>query len=95
MSKNASFWLDQSGVSQVILFKNEKLDSLEESYMERVMADVKTKFLLDFGVEGVFELKYQPTKLRSAYRISAADAKTTAILQANSGWLAQFSEIAL
>lgn len=91
MNKDTNFWLDQPGVSEVILRKNKKLDELEEAHMEKVLADVKAKFLLDFGTEGEFELSYRPTKYRSAYRISAANAKTATILKANSGWLAQFS----
>lgn len=86
------FWLDQAGVNDVILMKNAKVDSLEREIMMRTLDEVRAAFIQDFGFQGDFDISYEPTKLRSRFKIKATSPRTGAVLKANPGWLGRFSQ---
>ena len=88
---DVKFWLDQAGVSDVILMKNAKVDSLEREIMMNTLDEVRAAFLQEFGFQGEFNLSYEPTRLRSRFKIKAANARTGAVLKAHPGWLGRFS----
>lgn len=86
------FWLDQAGVNDVILMKNAKIDSLEREIMMRTLDEVRANFIQDFGFQGEFTVSYEPTKVRSRFKIKAANSRTGAVLKAHPGWLGRFSQ---
>ena len=60
--------------------------------MER-LSRVKAEFLQTFGFEGSFEVKRVDTKSkrsRTTFRIVASNARTTAALKKQPGWLGKF-----
>lgn len=89
---DVKFWLDQAGVSDVILMKNAKVDSLEREIMMNTLDEVRAAFLQEFGFQGEFNLSYEPTRLRSRFKIKAANARTGAVLKAHPGWLGKFTQ---
>ena len=90
--KLVKFYLDRPGVSEVILLNKRKTGELEYRHMSKLLSEIQASFLQTFGFQGGFELKYKPTQFRTAYRISASDARTSATLKRNPGWLAQFTK---
>lgn len=90
MTKDTSFYLDTAGTGEVILRGNDKLEKLEYEYMQGVLAQIQAEFIQKFGFTGDFELIYQPTRFRSAYRIRSASARTTRALSKEPGWLGKF-----
>lgn len=95
MAKETNFYLDTAGTHEVILLGNDKLEKLEYEYMHNVLAQIQAEFLQTFGFTGDFELSYQPTRLRSAYRIRSASARTTRALNKQPGWLGKFIQQSL
>lgn len=102
MSKDVKFYLEQSGVSEVV-YRSGKLKNVEREVMERELSEIKATFLQEFGFEGSFILEFTYAKVggkgagyvngvRPTYRIRAADARTGAILKKNPGWLGRFSK---
>ena len=92
-------YIEQSDV-QAVVYRNPKLQNLERDFMERALGEVRAAFLNEFGTEGKFNLQFRWGKVNSpyvngvrpVYKVVAADAKTTAILKRNPGWLARFSQ---
>lgn len=89
---DTKFYLDQPGVNKVILMKNAKVEAIEREVMMRTLDQVKAAFLQEFGFEGGFEISYEPTKLRSRFKLRATNARTGATLKANPGWLGKFTQ---
>ena len=87
----AKFIHSHSGMSQVILKGNAKLQSMQNSKMESVLRTIEAQFLQQFGVVGRFEVESFMTD-RSSAKIQAADAQTGAVLKNNPKWLNQFVE---
>ena len=94
MSK-VGFYYDEAGLSH-LLRHDPDLQKLEQDIMMQRLDEVRASFLQNFGTEGTFELWVVSTgggmnkRPRTAFRISAADAKTGAILKRHPGWLGQF-----
>ena len=61
--------------------------------MMQRLSQVKAEFLTHFGFQGNFEIKKVDTKSRrsrTTFRIVASDARTTAALKREPGWLGRF-----
>lgn len=89
-------WLDYKGVEQSML-NGPGIEQTERETMEQKLSEIQGQFIVDFGVEGKFEIVVKvsspSTKYgtrRTGYRIVAADAKTAAILKRHPGWLGKF-----
>lgn len=88
-------WLDSAVVERKLL-NGSALETLERDIMSQKLTEIEGQFLVDFGVEGAFRIDgktTQPSRYgtsRTAFRISAADARTTIILKRHPGWLSQF-----
>lgn len=66
---------------------------MEQQIMAQKLSQVRAEFLNTFGFAGSFEIKRVDTnsrRSRTTYRVVAADAKTTAALKKQPGWLAKF-----
>lgn len=79
------------------LLNGSSIKKVEREVMERKLSEIQGQFIVDFGVEGKFEIVAKvsnpSTKYgtrRTGYRIIAANAKTTAILKHHPGWLGKF-----
>lgn len=81
--------------------KSNKISSMEQNIMMRKLDQVKAAFLQDFGFEGKFKIESHSTSGaththgkwhggRTSWRITADDARTTAALKRQPGWLKQF-----
>lgn len=84
-------YYDESGLRNIM--KGHEIASLEQQMMMQKLSQVKAEFLNTFGFEGSFEIEKHDTnsrRSRTAYRIVAADAKTTVFLKKHPGWLAKF-----
>jgi hypothetical protein len=88
---DVKFIHSQSGMSEVILKGNPKLQELQEAVFVRLLPIVQAQFFQQFGVEGNFEIAKFTTN-RSNVAIQAADPTTRAVLQRNPGWLGKFTE---
>lgn len=88
-------WLDNKGLEQTML-TGSGIERIEREVMERRLSEIQGQFIIDFGFEGKFEIKSQETQpdkngvVRARYMIAAADARTTATLQRQRGWLNKF-----
>lgn len=89
-------WLDHKGVEQSML-NGSGIEQVEREMMELKLSEIQGQFIVDFGVEGKFEIVAKVSNpsakygtRRTGYRIVAADAKTTAILKRHPGWLGKF-----
>lgn len=89
-------WLNSQGVEQTML-NGVKLERVEREIMEQKLSEIQGQFVTDFGTEGTFEIVAKTSNpsarygtQRTGYRITAADAKTTAILKRHPGWLGKF-----
>lgn len=91
MTKKVFFVLNRGGVKDSLLF-GDKIKKLEQTALENELALIKAEFLTQFGFEGGFEIRYEPTSQRSNYRLQATDARTGAVLKNHPGWLAKFSQ---
>lgn len=84
-------WYDKKNIGNDILKGNQKLKDMERNAIQHALNNVEAQFMQQFGFQGKFEVKYDPTKYRSRFRLIAADARTTAVLKKNPGWLKQFA----
>lgn len=96
MSDNVRIWFDPSGM-QDLLTNNSNLDALSRQMMEERAATARNQFVQDFGFTGTFNVEATVTSpsskygtTRMSYRLSAGDARTTAALKKQPGWLNQF-----
>lgn len=91
MAHNIGIYYNESGLREIM--KGAPLAQLEQEIMMQKLNQVKAEFLIQFGVEGGFEVKKvdtQSKRSRTTFRIVTTDARTTAILKRNPGWLAKF-----
>lgn len=90
-------WLNNSAVENQLL-NGQGIENIERGIMEQTLREIQGQFVIDFGTEGAFKIEGRTTAPsrfgthRTAFKISAADAKTAAILHRNPGWLGKFSQ---
>lgn len=83
------------------LMQSEKVSKIEQQEIMNRLSNIQASFLQRFGFEGKFEVKSVTTSGviksggqfhggRTSWRIVAADARTTAALKREPGWLAKF-----
>lgn len=83
------------------LMKSDKISSMEQNIMMQRLDQVRASFLQEFGFEGKFKLEQHSTSGsthsknrwhagRTSWRICADDARTTAALKRQPGWLERF-----
>lgn len=91
MAHKIGIYYDESGIRDIM--KSPELEHMEQNIMQSKLDQVRAEFQQTFGFPGQFELKAVTTNSRRpriTYRIVAADARTTAMLKKNSGWLGKF-----
>lgn len=72
------------------------ISQLEQQIMMQKCSQIRGEFLTHFGYAGKFEVKCWVTsggpgrRYRLAFKVHAADARTTAALKKEPGWLAKF-----
>ena len=91
MAHKIGIYYNEPGIRSIM--KDHKLSSMEQQIMQQKLAQIKAEFLQSFGTEGNFGIKAVTTnskRSRITYRIVASDAKTTALLKRNPGWLSRF-----
>lgn len=75
------------------IMKSPEMEKIEEDIMQQKLSQIQAEFLQTFGFQGSFGLRAVATnskRSRLSYRIVAEDAKTTAALKKQPGWLARF-----
>ena len=73
--------------------KGQGIAQMEQQIMAQKLSQVKAEFLQHFGFEGGFEIKRVDTnsrRSRTTYRVVANNARTTAALKREPGWLGKF-----
>lgn len=91
MARNVSIYYDEQGIRSIM--KGHKISKLEQEIMAQRLSQVKAEFFQQFGFEGQFELKAVTTRSRRSritYRIVPSNARTTAALKRQPGWLGKF-----
>lgn len=91
MARKVGIFYDETGLRSIM--KGPEIERMEQEIMQAKLDEVKASFMQTFGFQGQFEIKAVTTRSRRSritYRITAADARTTATLKKNSGWLAKF-----
>lgn len=86
-----SIYYNEQGFRDIM--KGKPISDLEQDIMMSKFNQIQAEFLQRFGFEGKFELKKvdtQSKRSRTTFRIVSADAKTTAALKREPGWLAKF-----
>lgn len=84
-------YYNEYGIREIM--KGEAISSLEQDIMMKKLSQIQAEFLQRFGFTGKFEIKRVDTKSRrsrTSFRVVAADARTTAALKREPGWLAHF-----
>ena len=82
---------DQNGLRAIV--KGQGIAQMEQQIMAQKLSQVKAEFLQRFGFEGNFEVKRVDTKSRrsrTTYRVVSNNARTTAALKREPGWLGKF-----
>ena len=91
MVHKIGIYYNEPGIRQIM--KGQAIANIEQDIMMQRLGQVKAEFLIHFGFEGNFEIKRVDTKSRrsrTSFRIVASDARTTAALKKEPGWLAKF-----
>lgn len=91
MAHKIGIYYNEPGLRDIM--KDPKLGEMEQGIMQQKLSQVQAEFLQHFGFEGKFEIKAVVTNSRRSrltYRIAASDAKTTAALKKEPGWIAKF-----
>lgn len=91
MAHKVGIYYNEPGIRQIM--KGPEMANLEQQIMMQKLSQVKAEFLNTFGFAGNFEIKRVITnsrRSRVSYRIVANDARTTAALKKQPGWLAKF-----
>lgn len=84
-------YYNEQGLREIM--KSPEIAGIEQDLMMQRLGQVKAEFLQTFGFEGEFEVKRVDTnskRSRTTFRIVANNAKTTAVLKRQPGWLAKF-----
>lgn len=85
-------YYNEQGLREIM--KSPEIAGIEQDLMMQRLGQVKAEFLQTFGFEGEFEVKRVDTnskRSRTTFRIVANNARTTAALKRQPGWLAKFS----
>lgn len=91
MAHKIGIYYDEHGLREIM--KGNEMYHLEQQAMMNKLTTVKAAFLNHFGFDGGFEIKAVETNSRRSritFRIVPTDARTTAALKRESGWLGQF-----
>lgn len=91
MTHKIGIYYDEQGLRNIM--KGHNMSQLEQQIMTQKLSQVEASFLQQFGFNGSFTIKAVTTNSRRGritYRIIATDAKTTATLKRQPGWLAKF-----
>lgn len=89
--RQVSIYYNEPGIREIM--KGEGIASIEQDIMMKKLNQIQAEFLQRFGFAGKFELKKVDTRSRrsrTSFRVVAADARTTAALKREPGWLAHF-----
>lgn len=84
-------YYNEQGLREIM--KSPEIAGIEQDLMMQRLGQVKAEFLQTFGFEGEFEVKRVDTnskRSRTTFRIVANNARTTAVLKRQPGWLAKF-----
>lgn len=84
-------YYNEQGLREIM--KGPEIAGIEQDLMMQRLGQVKAEFLQTFGFEGEFEVKRVDTnskRSRTTFRIVANNARTTAVLKRQPGWLAKF-----
>lgn len=85
-------YYNEQGLREIM--KSPEIAGIEQDLMMQRLGRVKAEFLQTFGFEGEFEVKRVDTnskRSRTTFRIVANNARTTAVLKRQPGWLAKFT----
>lgn len=85
-------YYNEQGLREIM--KSPEIAGIEQDLMMQKLGQVKAEFLQTFGFEGEFEVKRVDTnskRSRTTFRIVANNARTTAALKRQPGWLAKFN----
>lgn len=85
-------YYNEQGLREIM--KSPEIAGIEQDLMMQKLGRVKAEFLQTFGFEGEFEVKRVDTnskRSRTTFRIVANNARTTAVLKRQPGWLAKFT----
>lgn len=88
---NIGIYYDEHGLRNIM--KGSEIGNIEQEIMMQKLSQVKAEFLQTFGFEGGFEVKRVDTnsrRSRTTFRIVTTDARTTAVLKKQPGWLGKF-----
>ena len=91
MAHNIGIYYNEPGLREIM--KSHEILQLEQQIMTQKLSQIKAEFLQQFGFEGQFELRAVTTNSRRSrvtYRIVASNARTTAALKRQPGWLGKF-----
>lgn len=91
MAHNIGIYYNEQGIREIM--KGPAISNLEQEIMMARLGQVRAEFLTHFGFQGNFEVKRVDTKSRrsrTTFRIVASDARTTAALKREPGWLSKF-----
>lgn len=84
-------YYNEHGLREIM--KSPEIAGIEQDLMMQKLGQVKAEFLQTFGFEGEFEVKRVDTnskRSRTTFRIVSNNARTTAALKRQPGWLAKF-----
>ena len=88
---NIGIYYDEHGLRNIM--KGSEIGNIEQEIMMQKLSQVRAEFLQTFGFEGGFEVKRVDTnsrRSRTTFRIVTTDARTTAVLKKQPGWLGKF-----
>ena len=91
MAHKVGIYYNEPGLREIM--KGHEISQLEQQMMAQKLSQIKAEFLQQFGFEGQFELKAVTTNSRRSritYRIVPVNARTTAALKRQPGWLGKF-----
>lgn len=92
MTHKIGIYYDEKGLRDIM--KGTEIADLEQQIMMQKLDGIRAEFMQRFGFSGGFEIKKIDTnsrRSRTTFRIVASDARTTAVLKGEPGWLARFN----
>lgn len=94
MAHKVGIYYDEAGIRNIM--KGPEIASMEQAIMMEKLSQVRAEFLQTFGFNGEFDIDrvdtgvYGSKRSRIAFIILPADARTTAALKKQPGWLGKF-----
>lgn len=91
MAHNIGIYYDEKGMRDIM--KGQAIANMEQDIMMQRLNRVQAEFLQTFGFSGSFEIRKVDTnsrRSRTTFRIVPTNARTTAALKRQPGWLARF-----